>query len=707
MQQRFQSILSVGGLALMLAAGPVFSDEPKTATAPATQPAAPTAPATRPAPRRPEPPPLCHYQKTGSGDTLVLLHGLGSDSSVWSGVVEALKDRFTVVTIDLRGHGQTPPQKNPARLHIQNLAQQDVRRVIEEENLGRVILVGHSMGGVVALEYARRYGNFTRMAVLVDTALQFGIDPTARDAMVNDLAADREAFIEKFFASAGMSKDPATSQRMAEAALKTDAETYAAFFKEYLDTKSNWPRKFGGTTTPVRLIYQQEARKDQPTAEYLSALGYDTFKNFRAERLENVGHFVMLDDQAAFLKALDDCIADLPKPIELADAGFTDGSSGLKYKDLVVGSGATPGPDARVKLIYQGWFPDGDQLFKTPDPANPTLFALNQPNLMPGVRDGVAGMKVGGERRIIVPPEMQTGMPMPNLGKHRTPIVMNLTLVESTEPPALPPIDASTEVTLPSGVKYVDLVVGDGPAATSASFVKVHYRWWLPNGRFINESSLTPDAPPQSIALERVAQGTELKGVVDAIAGMKVGGRRIATIPPELGYGPNEKPPIPANSTLVFEFELVEAVTPPEFQLPTETELTTTPSGLKYKDLKVGDGATPSDNSRVSVHYVGWLTNGTRFDSSYQKGRAADFMVNGVIKGWTEGVSSMKAGGRRILIVPPELGYGESPPPGSSIPPNSVLVFDIELLNVTEIPRPEPPPAPEPPDQSGSTDTPP
>tara|TARA_Y100000589_G_scaffold287699_1_gene288642 strand:- start:3398 stop:4510 length:1113 start_codon:yes stop_codon:yes gene_type:complete len=105
-------------------------------------------------------------------------------------------------------------------------------------------------------------------------------------------------------------------------------------------------------------------------------------------------------------------------------------------------------------------------------------------------------------------------------------------------------------------------------------------------------------------------------------------------------------------------------------------------SGLVWYDLKVGDGEQPaSPASTVKVHYTGWLVDGTKFDSSVDRGQPIDFPLNGVISGWTEGVGSMKVGGKRKLIIPADLGYGARGA-GGVIPPNATLVFDVELLDV-------------------------
>ena len=110
---------------------------------------------------------------------------------------------------------------------------------------------------------------------------------------------------------------------------------------------------------------------------------------------------------------------------------------------------------------------------------------------------------------------------------------------------------------------------------------------------------------------------------------------------------------------------------------------TTTPSGLVYEDIESGSGDLAEKGAMVSVHYTGWLTDGTKFDSSKDRNDPFNFPLGAghVIRGWDEGVQGMKVGGTRKLTIPPELGYGVRGA-GGVIPPNATLVFEVELLKV-------------------------
>jgi peptidylprolyl isomerase len=168
---------------------------------------------------------------------------------------------------------------------------------------------------------------------------------------------------------------------------------------------------------------------------------------------------------------------------------------------------------------------------------------------------------------------------------------------------------------------------------------------------------------------------------------MREGGVRWFKISPSMGYGATAYAMIPSNSTLVFRVELVSSEVDEEIAaqmdfFPDTTTLTLEngSEGLRYAIVKPGEGEPAKSGSNVKVHYTGWLVNGYKFDSSRDRGQPFAFPLGGgrVIRGWELGVQGMLPGEKRILIVPPGLGYGSRA--AGPIPGGSTLIFAVEYL---------------------------
>ena len=234
------------------------------------------------------------------------------------------------------------------------------------------------------------------------------------------------------------------------------------------------------------------------------------------------------------------------------------------------------------------------------------------------------------------------------------------------------------EITTKSGLKYVDIVIGDGELPSVGDKVKVHYTGTLLDGTKF-DSSRDRNRPFEF----PLGAGRVIKGWDEGLATMRVGGQRKLIIPPDLGYGSRSAGQIPPNSTLIFDIELLEIIKQfkdTDFDLPGKEIVLE--SGLRIIEHIKGKGNNPKSGQKVKVHYSGFLQTGTKFDSSHDRGQPFEFVLGQgqVIKGWDEGIAQLKKGGKSTLIIPPDLGYGERGA-GGVIPPNSTLLFEVELID--------------------------
>ncbi len=265
-----------------------------------------------------------------------------------------------------------------------------------------------------------------------------------------------------------------------------------------------------------------------------------------------------------------------------------------------------------------------------------------------------------------------------------------------------------------AGIKIFDRVVGSGTAPTIEDMVTINYTGWLEDG-CVFDSSYTHGREARLLLVALIP------GWRDAMITMQPGGVRRVEIPPELAYQDLGSPPvIPPNATLTFELELISVLTPaaasatatviaslatatpvpiatpeggaqltncnnagdpgtpPVFGDITSDQMTEEPSGIKIFDITVGNGESPGEGDFVCVHYTGWLSDGSEFDSSYGRGEATGFSVGGVIPGFRDAILGMSAGGQRRVEIPADQAYGAAGA-GGVIPPNATLVFDIVL----------------------------
>lgn len=245
-------------------------------------------------------------------------------------------------------------------------------------------------------------------------------------------------------------------------------------------------------------------------------------------------------------------------------------------------------------------------------------------------------------------------------------------------PPAPPPDVAKPPATgkkAGRGVIYKWLKQGpEGPTPKPTDKVKITYTAWTTDGRLI-DSSVLKGGPVETALNDGIA------GLTDGVPVLTVGSRARFWIPEELA---NKGAPGKPQGMLVYDIELHEIISPPDphKKLPAPSDVAAPPKdakktnkGVFYKILKPGNGPKPTAKDRVKVHYTGWQTDGTMFDSSVTKGQPAEFSLEGVIEGWKDGIPMLSVGDKARLWIPEELAYRGGEPKG-------MLVFDVELLEI-------------------------
>ena len=254
----------------------------------------------------------------------------------------------------------------------------------------------------------------------------------------------------------------------------------------------------------------------------------------------------------------------------------------------------------------------------------------------------------------------------------------------------VPPVEGETTET-DSGLSITEVLAGEGRTPEVGDLVTMHIVGMLEDGTVFAD---TASAGEPIVAT--LTESDLFPGWLEGVLLMKEGGKARLTIPPALAYGAEGAGGvIPPDATIIMDVELLEAKAPPVATVVDAGDLTETDSGLQYFDIVEGEGDMPTPGQDVVVNYAAWLqSDGTYIASSDSVGGPLTFTLGsemGVFPGWDEGVSTMRPGGKRYLVIPPALALGEEG--GGRVPPNSTLIMEVELLEVkplvlpTEVPE--------------------
>ena len=355
---------------------------------------------------------------------------------------------------------------------------------------------------------------------------------------------------------------------------------------------------------------------------------------------------------------------EVPSDVAAAPADAAKTDSGLVSKILKAGTGdAKPTAADTVTVHYSGWTTDGKMFDSSVSRGEPTSFPLGQ--VIAGWTEGLQLMVVGEKRRFWIPEDLAYGPAVEGSGRPGGMLCFDVELLDIKQAPK-PPED--TEKTA-SGVAYKVMKEGEGEKPGSDQIVTFHFTAKTMEGQTVQDSRSQPTPP--SVPLDKLPPA-----LGENLADMKAGEQRKCWLPEPQAPGGF----IVADLELVSFKDAPPAPAVPEDVAAAPADAKKTESGIAHKVITEGKGEEkPKATDTVKVHYSGWTLDGKMFDSSVSRGEPAEFPLDGVIKGWTEGVQLMVVGEKRRFWIPAELAYGENPGGGR---PGGMLVFDIELLEI-------------------------
>ncbi|GHV11711.1 hypothetical protein AGMMS49938_02900 [Fibrobacterales bacterium] len=364
--------------------------------------------------------------------------------------------------------------------------------------------------------------------------------------------------------------------------------------------------------------------------------------------------------------------------------------SKLETELLKEGAGDTVKSGQLVQVHYIGWLAtdsiknDSTKFDGSRDRGEPLEFVLGAGQVIKGWDLGIEGMKIGEIRKLKIPSALAYGNRSMGPIPANSDLVFEVELLNAQKPLApdtlLSPAKLKWKATAP-GIEIFDEKIGDGTELHAGMELSFHYTGWISNGHKFGSSK--DFGKPASVLF---GTGKLVHGLEMGLESIMQGGVRWLRLSPSMAYGPAAMTSIPPNSTLIFriqaesiEFDAELAATMDFFPNAEKVKWTDGADGLKFSIEKEGEGEAVKSGQIVKVHYTGWLSDGTKFDSSRDRGEPITLELGAgrVIRGWDLGLEDMRSGEKRLLLIPPNLGYGASG--GGPIPPNATLIFAVEL----------------------------
>ena len=369
-------------------------------------------------------------------------------------------------------------------------------------------------------------------------------------------------------------------------------------------------------------------------------------------------------------------------------AGFSFAQSSAQNVDIKVlkeGSGTPVKKRQLVQVHYTGWLTDSTKFDSSRDRDEPLEFVLGARQVIQGWDIGIEGMKPGEIRSLKIPAALAYGDNSVGPIPANSDLLFEVELVGAhkiMEPDILLKPAALKWKTLQSGIEIFDEVEGTGTELRAGMELEFHHTGWLSNGHKFGSSKDFGKPATVVLGMGKLVRGLEL-----GLESLKQGGVRWVRLSPSMAYGPVPMSNIPANSVLIFriqansvQFDEESAALMDFFPNAESIEWVNGPEGLKYFIEKEGSGAPIKTGNLIKAHYTGWLSDGTKFDSSRDRGDPISLELGAgrVIRGWDLGLVGMRSGEKRLLLIPPSLGYGSRG--GGPIPPDATLIFAVELV---------------------------